>query len=105
MWAQIAGGGAAAPKQEIVTTSEAKSTCVVDANAIIAGIRVENLGERIATVPEVRSSEPPVFTTLRSIPVHFPPLSVVQKARYGRASPKPDAGAPDGYPAAQQPPP
>jgi len=59
MWAQIAGGGAAAPKQEIVAISDAKSTCVVDANAIIAGVRVEKLGERIVTVPEVRAAEPP----------------------------------------------
>lgn len=54
-WAAVAraGAAAAARAEPVEDAGERKRVVVVDANAIIAGMRVEHLGERVVTVSEV----------------------------------------------------
>ena len=55
MWAAVAGAGAAKSAAPVPTASDSSgSIAVVDANAIISGIKLDSLGDAIISTEEVR---------------------------------------------------
>ena len=54
-WAGIAGHDAAPPAKppQDQATADQRSTAVVDANAIIAGLQLERISEQVVTIAEV----------------------------------------------------